>query len=254
MFENISEGLVKIQNLIRLSFNRSEKRIYKKSIHQEARNFFSKVHQEVTNHTVVNNHAPQIIVKPDSFTHNTGRLDLIFENTGQSTAIVQKLTIGGDDTNIDEFSLSPQQTAKKQLNVGGFKILEQKLDTPNFELLYKNFSNNKRYKTVGKINQESRADGKYNLGNISEISFLVITQDSNTSNLEKRVLSKLYSEYKKTGQRTKWKATEAFKELGIKDGQDISTLHDSKFINIELDGTHECFVITPEGVRHMDNQ
>lgn len=203
---------------------------------------------------IVNENFPTVVIKPDSFTHNTGRFDLIFENAGQSTAIVQKLIIGGDDTRIDEFSLSPQQKVTKHLNVSGFKILEQKLETPNFELLYKDFSTNKRYKTVGNINQEPRADEKYNLGNISEISFLAITQDSNTSNLEKRVLSKLYSEYKRTGQRTKWKATEAFKELGIKDGQDVSTLHDSKFINIELDGTHECFVITPEGVRHMDNQ
>lgn len=202
----------------------------------------------------VSENIPTVVIKPDSFTHNTGRFDILFENTGQSTAIIQEFKIGEDNVNIDKFSLSPGQQARKQLNVSGFKILEEKLDSPNFELLYKDFSNNRRFKTIGKINQESRADGKYNLGKISEISFLSINQDSNTSNLEKRVLEKLYFEYKRTGQRTKWKATEAFKELGIKDGQDVSTLHDSKFINIELDGTHECFMITPEGVRHMDNQ
>ena len=49
-------------------------------------------------------------------------------------------------------------------------------------------------------------------------------------------------------------STDAFKELGIKDEQDLSTLHDSKFIKIELDGTHECFVLTSEGIRYMDNQ
>ena len=254
MFENILEGLVKIQNLIRLTFNRSEKRIYKDSTHQEARNFFSKVHQEVTNYTVASNHAPQIIVRPDSFTHNTGRYDLIFENTGQSTAIIQKLVIGGDDTGIDEFSLSPQQKITKHLNISGFKILEQKLETPNFELLYKDFSTNKKYKTVGNINQEFRADEKYNLGKINDMSFFPVTYNPNVSRLEQSVLDFLYSEYKKTGKRTKWKAVDAFKELGIGDEQDLSTLHDSKFLEIKLDGTHECFVMTTEGIRYMDNR
>ena len=254
MFENILDGLVKIQNLIRLTFNRSEKLIYKDSTHQEARSFFSKVHQEVKNYTITDNNAPQVIVKPDSFTHNTGRFDLIIENTGQSTAIVQKLTIGGDDTGIDEFSLSPQQKITKHLDVSGFKILEQKLETPNFELLYKDFSTNRKYKTVGNINQESRDDEKYNLGKINDMTFLPVTYYPNASRLEQSVLDFLYSEYKKTGKRTKWKAVDAFKELGIAGGQDLSTLHGSKFINIELDGTHECFVIKPEGIRFMENQ
>jgi hypothetical protein len=197
---------------------------------------------------------PTVVIKPDSFTHNSGRFDILFENTSQSTAIIQELKIGENNVNIDEFSLSPGQQARKRLNVGGFKILEEKIDTPNFKLLYKDFSNNKRYKTIGNIIQEPRADGKYNLGKISEISFLAVNQDSSTSNLEKRVLAKLYSEYKKAGQKTKWKATETFKELGIGDGQDVSTLHDSKFISIVLEGTHECFVITAEGIRYMDNQ
>lgn len=43
MFENILEGLVKIQNLIRLTFNRSEKRIYKDSTHQEAKKGMLKI-------------------------------------------------------------------------------------------------------------------------------------------------------------------------------------------------------------------
>lgn len=203
---------------------------------------------------ITNENFPTIVIKPDGFTHNTGRFDLIFENTGQSTAIIRKLFIGGDDARVDEFSLSPQQKVTKQLNVSGFKILEQKLETPNFELLYKDFSSNKSYKTTGSISQESRADNKYNLGKISDVSFFAINQDTSTSNLEKRVLQILYSEYKRTGQRNKRKATEIFKELGIKDGQDVSTLNDSKFMSIELDGTHQCFVITSEGVRYMDNQ
>ena len=40
----------------------------------------------------------------------------------------------------------------------------------------------------------------------------------------------------------------------LSNGQDIGTLHDSKFIKIELDITHECFAITSQGIRYMDNQ
>lgn len=202
---------------------------------------------------LVDANIPTVVIKPDGFTHNTGRLALIFENTGHATAVIRELKIDENNVDIDEFSLGPGQQIRKQLNVSGFKILEEKLDSPNFELIYKDFSNNKKYKTVGNISQESRADGKYNLGKISDISFLAINQDSNISNLEKRVLEKLYSDYKKTGQKTKWKATDAFKELGIEDGQDVSTLHDSKFLSIVLDGTHEYFVITQEGIRYMEN-
>lgn len=197
---------------------------------------------------------PTVTIKPDSFTHNTGQFDLIFENTGSSTAVIQKLRIGDNDLNLDEFSLGPDKQATRHLNVSGFKILEKKVDTPNFELFYRDFSSGKKYKTVGNISQDSRADGKYNLGKISKMTFIPIVGNGSTSNLEDRLLRKLYAKYQKTGSRDKWKASDAFKELGIKNGQDLSTIHDSKFIKIELDGTHECFVITSDGIRYMDNQ
>lgn len=197
---------------------------------------------------------PTVTVKPDSFTHNTGQFDLIFENTGSSTAVIQKLRIGDNDVNLDEFSLGPDKQTKKHLNVSGFKILEEKMDAPNFELFYKDLSSGKKYKTMANISQDSRDDGKYNLGKISGMSFIPFTQNGSTSNLEDRLLKKLYAKYQKTGRRDKWKAIDAFKELGIKNGQDLSTVHDSKFIKIELDGTHECFVLTSEGIRYMDNQ
>jgi len=146
---------------------------------------------------LVNEHLPSVVIKPDSFTHNTGRFDLIFENTGQSTAIVQKLIIGGDDTRIDEFSLSPQQKITKHLDVSGFKILEQKLDTPNFELIYKDFSTNKKYKTVGNINQESRADGKYNLGKLTDQQFISLQTRDPLTKCEIEILEAMQDEMKR---------------------------------------------------------
>lgn len=131
---------------------------------------------------------PTVTIKPDSFTHNTGQFDLIFENTGSSTAVIQKLRIGDNDVNLDEFSLGPGKQARKHFNVSGFKILEEKMDVPNFELFYKDFSSGKKYKTVGNISQDSRADGKYNLGKISEMSFIPIARGGSVSNLEYRLL------------------------------------------------------------------
>lgn len=254
MIERILRGLIKIQNIVKLSFVKAETRTYKNSTHQESRSLFSKIHQEINQQYVIStDRAPEVILKLDGFTYNTGRLDLIFENTGHVTAIIQELKIGENNVNIEEFSLGLGQQIRKYVNVSGFNILEEKLDAPNFELIYKDFSSDKKYKTIGDISQESRDDGKYNIGKISEISILTVNQDSNTSNLEKHVLEKLYSDYKKTGRKTKWKTIDAFKELGIKDGQDVSTLHDSKFVSIVLDGTHECFVITPDGIRYMEN-
>ncbi|PJA22671.1 hypothetical protein COX59_02355 [Candidatus Beckwithbacteria bacterium CG_4_10_14_0_2_um_filter_47_25] len=52
---------------------------------------------QVTN----NKNAPAVVIKPDSFTHNTGQFDLIFENTGSSTAVIQKLRMGDNDVNLE---------------------------------------------------------------------------------------------------------------------------------------------------------
>ena len=72
---------------------------------------------------------------------------------------------------------------------------------------------------------------------------------SMVSQLEKRVLDKLYKEYQNTGKLFRWKTTDAFNELGIRDGAFIGTLNDSKYIKIE----NEHFVITSEGIRYMEN-
>jgi hypothetical protein len=201
MLENILKGLIKIQNIIRLSFSKLEKRNYEHSTHQEVKSLFSKVHQQVNqNYIVTDYQSPQVIIKLDGFTHNTGRFDLIFENTGQSTAIIQKLTIGRNDTNIDEFSLSPQQKVKKEINVSGFKILEEKLSSPNFELVYKDFSNNKKYKTVGSINQESRADGKYNLGKLTDQQLLPLQLPNQLEKREIEILQAMRVVMKRDGE------------------------------------------------------
>lgn len=211
---------------------------------------------------VINGSEPIIAIKGDGFTYTRGRLDLIFENTGNSTAVIYDLKIGGDQASIEEFSLGPQQKATKQFNIAGFKVLTQKIDNPKLELKYKDFSTGKKYRTTGVITQEPRADGNFNFGRIKEVAFSSVNTNTNSrsassspiSKLESRVLKKLYNDYKKTGVRTKWKATDAYKGLGIKDGTYVGLLNDSKFISISLDNTHECFMITNDGIRYMEDK
>jgi len=70
------------------------------------------------------------------------------------------------------------------------------------------------------------------------------------SELEQRVLDKLYAEYRNSGKLYCWKITEAYKELGIADGTYVGTLHDSRYIVI--DG--ECLKLTTVGIRYMDSR
>jgi hypothetical protein len=70
------------------------------------------------------------------------------------------------------------------------------------------------------------------------------------SGLEQKILKKLYTDYKTTGRRLPWKITDAYKELGIKDGDYVGMLNNSPYI--ELAGEH-C-QITDEGIRLMDSR
>ncbi len=217
---------------------------------------------------IINEHLPTVVIKPDSFTHNTGSFDLIFENTGQSTAIIQKLIIGGGDVNIDEFSLSPQQKATKHLNVSGFKILEQKLDTPNFELIYKDFSTSKKYKTVGNINQESRADGKYNLGKLTDQQFIPLqTQDPLTKG-EIEILEAMQDEMKRDNEGNAYLLSVDRLPSFVKVGNNVFGKEDNPMQmkeyadclrNLEQKGLVERknekrFVLTLEGSKFKNNQ
>ena len=70
------------------------------------------------------------------------------------------------------------------------------------------------------------------------------------SELEQRVLNKLYAEYRSSGKLYCWKITEAYKELGIAEGTYVGMLNDSRYI--EIDG--ECLKLTTAGIRYMDSQ
>lgn len=71
----------------------------------------------------------------------------------------------------------------------------------------------------------------------------------NISKLEARVIEVLYTDLKITGQRKNWPTINLFKKIGIKDGDYIGTLNNSKFINLLQDN----FQISDEGIRFMDN-
>jgi 3-methyladenine DNA glycosylase/8-oxoguanine DNA glycosylase len=70
------------------------------------------------------------------------------------------------------------------------------------------------------------------------------------SELEQKVMKKLYKEYKTSGKLYCWRITEAYKELGVSDGDYVGMLNDSKYVVI--DG--ECLKLTTAGIRYMDSQ
>lgn len=73
------------------------------------------------------------------------------------------------------------------------------------------------------------------------------------ADLELRTMEQLHERYRKNGNIECVHATEIFKLLGISDGSDVSILTNSRFLSLSLDGTHECFKLTPDGIRYMDN-
>jgi len=138
--------------------------------------------------SIANEKKPVVTIKMDGFTYTRGQLDLLFENTGDSSAVIKSLKIAGDEVSIEEFSLSPQQKIAKHANVTGFKVLNEKIDNPKIQLIYKDFITGKKYKTVGLITQESRADGKYNLGKLTDQQLLPFQSNNQLEKKEIEIL------------------------------------------------------------------
>lgn len=70
------------------------------------------------------------------------------------------------------------------------------------------------------------------------------------SDLEKKVMLYLYEIYKRTKSNSRWKILDAYRELGIKDGNYLGVLNNSKYIKT----TGEEFQLTDEGIRLMDTE
>lgn len=209
--------------------------------------------------SVVNETQPTIVVKGAGFTFTTGLLDLLITNEGDHAASIQKITIAGQDLPTEKFSLGPRgKQIKKPFNITNYKILKEKIDNPQISIFYRDISNGKEFITKATVVQKSRAVGGFNVGKIED-NEVVNLANRNSKNpmisiLEEKILKKLYKDYKNTSKRTKWKVVDAYKELGIKDGTDVSVLSESRFITKALEGTHEHFMITTEGIRYMDSQ
>jgi hypothetical protein len=91
---------------------------------------------------------------------------------------------------------------------------------------------------------------KYRLLFANKISQIDFNGQENISDLEKRILKKLYEEYKKIGKLFKWKISDACAELNISNGDYVGVLNNSKYIKLEGDD----LLITDEGIRHMDTK
>ena len=72
------------------------------------------------------------------------------------------------------------------------------------------------------------------------------------SERELSVMELLYKNYRRTGENRGLHATEIFRALNIPNGQDVSTLNDSRYLNKDLDVAHETFKLSTNGIRYMD--
>lgn len=81
-----------------------------------------------------------------------------------------------------------------------------------------------------------------------DINIGVENNNENISNLETRILNKLYNEYRSTGRTFRWNVVDAYRELEIEDGTYVGLIQDSEYIT--LDGEH--LLITNAGIRYMD--
>lgn len=77
--------------------------------------------------------------------------------------------------------------------------------------------------------------------------------ENKPSELELKILNKLYEYYVNTQQLLEWKCVDAFKELGLKDGSHVGTVNSSKYVKMVPNGTHEHWKLTDEGIRYMEN-
>lgn len=83
-----------------------------------------------------------------------------------------------------------------------------------------------------------------------DVNIGVENNNENISNLETRILDKLYNEYRSTGRTFRWNVADAYQELGIEDGMYVGLIQDSEYIS--LDG--ETLLITNAGIRYMDTR
>lgn len=70
------------------------------------------------------------------------------------------------------------------------------------------------------------------------------------SDLEKRIMPHLYEEYERTKINPRWRISDAYRELGVKEDSYVGTLNSSKYIQIN----GEEFQLTNEGIRLMDTE
>lgn len=247
IFSELLQGFIKIKSLLTLNFYKTEKKSYKNSVHQESKNIFSKVSQQVN--------IQNFDEVPEFHLHLYGsgakrKIEGHAEKQDSKTLVLESIEIGLTKTKIERQFTRLLPLTDINFTDSLFTTEEPEI---NVRVNYRTLDG-KKYQLLQAMAQEKRADGLFNVLLSGSPYIRNINSNGDISELEKGVLEKLYRDYKETRTRTKWKATDAYKELDIKDGQDISTLHDSKFIQIIVDGTHECFLITTEGIRYMDNQ
>lgn len=70
---------------------------------------------------------------------------------------------------------------------------------------------------------------------------------------EKKIINKLLDDYKRTGKLNCLRGADIFKDLSIAEGISLAGLHESDYVSIGGDGTHECLKLTQRGIDYMED-
>jgi hypothetical protein len=96
---------------------------------------------------------------------SSGQLTLVLRNLGGSVALIHQLEAGGEQIGLSRFSLAPGDVVEKKVDLSSRKITRELLDPPQLRLLYKSLGG-QELATVADVEQVSRADGGFNIGQI----------------------------------------------------------------------------------------
>lgn len=97
-----------------------------------------------------------------------------------------------------------------------------------------------------KVKQSTLGSLQQAMGNITNVT----NHHSETiSDLERKVLNRLYRDFRTNNQLVRRNIQEMYRELGITEGAYVGVLHDSKLIGVDSD---EHLTLNADGVRYMD--
>jgi hypothetical protein len=132
----------------------------------------------ITNNTYTspeskNKDQPIVEVRMEAFTSAQGAysITLIFKNIGNSPGIVYDMQLANERLEIANFTLPPHgDWVTRTFDISIYKVLIERNENATLEVIYKNIYNEPG-KTIAKVIQTSRADGRFNIKGIEIVEY-----------------------------------------------------------------------------------